>query len=115
MREKRMKVKNFKKIKWGWLYPPLEVCNQYKLQDIVFESPDDAIDEMKRRLGHPLYNLGDIERIGFVLVMVEVEYTPIAVVDRSNKILLSPEDWIDENVVGNPGLIEAMKNYVRDL
>lgn len=111
-----MNVKNFKKIKWGWLSPTSsDERYRHKLQDTVFDSPNDAIEEMNKRIGPPSYSLEEIERIGFVLVMVEVEYTPIAVVDRSNKILLSPEDWIDENVVWNPGLIEAMKNYVRDL
>lgn len=66
-----------KKTKWVWIENDGKVVNDGE----YFESPEEAIEEMNKRLGHE-YDLKRLKSVGLRLSMAEIEVKPTFVMEE---------------------------------
>lgn len=59
---------------WGWVSP------NGKPQDVVFTSPNEAIEAMRERLGWEEFSLRKVLDLGFKLALLRVTIEPLAVI-----------------------------------
>lgn len=65
--------------KWGWMDNHTGKC-----QDKVFDSPNEAIEAMRKRMSDDAPDLVRLHEVGFSLVLIEVTMKPIMVMEVCN-------------------------------